>query len=287
MSLITQIEGAGGSHPLPPSPTPRHRSLGQTDEERQRYVTRVLDLMQIAESGLLVPNNPQAITEAIRAISAVKAISAFLNQSLVANEAELILERSAQMGTPGESDRGWLLVAIDRLRLLTVDPHHSSTPSSLIVPVSMAHIDRLSTVIGELANRLDQHPDPQVHALLAEVRASCTMLLRVPVAPLVSRLQAHALRFSRVLAARGDDLAIESQPLRLLEKIVPPLITAAVGEPSCATELTILFVESEREVIVRLACDCVVTIPTLITTTLGQDGVIVQDDGIVTIRIPF
>lgn len=285
MSLSNHVDASGNGRPLPPVATPRSRSLGQTDEERQRFVARVLDLMQVAEAGLLVPNDPQAVNEALRAISAVKAIASFLNHTLVANEATLIIQHSESMGIPGESDRGWLLVAIDRLRLLAVDPHHSSTPKSLVIPVSMAYIDRLNTVIMDLSTRLSPHPDNQVQALLAELLTSGKMLLRAPVAPLVSRLQAHALRLSHVLASRGDDLAIESRHLNLLEKITPPLITAAVKEAGCANELTLLFVEQEHDYIVRLACGCTVPIPALITKELLSAGSITQDDGIITIRL--
>ena len=132
---------------------------------------------------------------------------------------------------------------------------------------------------------MDQHPDPQVGALLSELHASSKLLLRTPVAPLVSRLQAHALRFSHVLATRGDDLTFESHILNLLENITPPLITAAVSEVDCDNELTLLFVDQGQEIIVRLACGCGVQIPDLITNALGATGSIAQDDGIVTIRI--
>ena len=210
MSQTTHVDDSKDERQVQPQITPRGRPTVQTAEERQLYVDRVLDLMQIAESGLLGPTDPQAVGAAIRAISAVKAISSFLNYNMVANEAALIIERAKRMGTLGESDRGWLLVAIDRLRLMAVDPHHSSTPKDLIIPVAMAHIERLNTVIVELSARLAQHPDPHVGALLSELQASSKLLLRTPVAPLVSRLQAHALRFSHVLAARGDDLTFES-----------------------------------------------------------------------------
>ena len=285
MNLSNHVDVSGNGSPLPPVATPRSRSLGQTEEERQRFVARVLDLMQVAGAGLLVPNDPQAVNEALRAISAVKAIASFLNHTLVANEATLIIRHSETMGIPGESDRGWLLVAIDRLRLLAVDPHHSSTPKSLVIPVSMAHIDRLNTVIMDLSTRLSPHPDNQVQVLLAELLTSGKMLMRAPVAPLVSRLQAHAQRFSHVLAARGDDLAIGSRHLNLLEKITPPLITAAISEAACAKELTLLFVEQDRDYIVRLACGCTVPIPALITNELQGAGSITQDDGIITIRL--
>ena len=285
MSLSNHVDASGNERPLPPVATPRSRTLGQTEEERQRFVARVLDLMQVAEAGLLVPNDPHAVNEAFRAISAVKAIASFLNHTLVANEATLIIQHSESMGIPGESDRGWLLIAIDRLRLLAVDPHYSSTPKNLLIPVAMAHIDRLNTVIMDLSTRIAQHPDNQVQSLLAELLTSGKMLLRAPVAPLVSRLQAHALRFSHVLASRGDDLAIESRHLNLLEKITPPLITAAAKEAGCTTELTLLFVEQERDYIVRLACGCTVPIPALITNELLGAGSITQDDGIVTIRL--
>ena len=285
MSLTTHVDVTGEERQAQPPVTPRGRYIVQTLEERQLYVARVLDLMQIAEAGLLGPADPQAVGAAIRAISAVKAISSFLNYNLVANEAALIIERAERMGTLGESDRGWLLVAIDRLRLMAVDPHHSSTPKDLIIPVAMAHIERLNTVIVELSERLALHPDPHVGALLSELQASSKLLLRTPVAPLVSRLQAHALRYSHVLAARGDDLTFESHTLNLLEKITPLLITAAVSEIGCNKEFTLLFVDQDQEIIVRLACGCTVQSPDAITDALGATGSIAQGDGIITIRI--
>ena len=285
MSQTTHVDDSKDQRQVQSQVTLRVHPTVQTAEERQLYVDRVLDLMQIAESGLLGPTDPQAVGAAIRAISAVKDLSSGLNYNLVASEASLITERAELMGTLGETDRGWLLVAIDRLRLLAVDPHYSSTPKDLIIPVAMAHIERLNTVIVELSARLDQHPDPQVGALLSELHASSKLLLRTPVAPLVSRLQAHALRFSHVLATRGDDLTFESHILNLLENITPPLITAAVSEVDCDNELTLLFVDQGQEIIVRLACGCGVQIPDLITNALGATGSIAQDDGIVTIRI--
>ncbi len=288
MSLTTHVDEPGGSgHSAASTVHPRNRFFSDSSDERQRYVARVLDLLQIAEAGLLAADNQQAIVEARRAISAVKAMSAFLNQSAVANEATLIIERSERMGTLGDSDRGWLLVAVDRLRLLTVDPHHSSTPKSLLTPVATAHLERLTTVIEQLSIRLAHHPDHHVSALLAELRASSKMLLRIPVAPLVTRLQAHAIRFNRQLTARGDDIALATEILVLLEKFLPLLITAAASEASCASGLTLLFVEQSRELIVRLACDCVVPIPTMIITALADIGSLAQNDGIITIRLNY
>lgn len=286
MSLTTHVdEPGGGGHPVAPPPPPRNRFLSESSDERHRYVARVLDLLQIAEAGLLAAHDQQAIVEALRSISAVKAISAFLNQSAVAGEASLIIERSERMGTLGESDRGWLLIAVDRLRLLTVDPHHSSTPKTLLTPVAMSHLERLTTVVDQLSACLAHHPDPQVSALLAELRVSSKMLLRIPVVPLVTRLQAHAIRFSRLLTVRGDDIALAAEMLHLLEKILPPLITAAAAEASCATGLTMVFIEQGRDLVVRLACDCIVPVPADITRALTDRGTLAQDDGIITIRL--
>jgi len=276
-----------GHQSLPPPPTPRSRDLLDSVEERERFVDRVLDLMQLAETSLLTHENLQAVPEAIRAIFAVKAMAAFLNHAAITAEASTILERSERMGTPGDSDRGWLLVAIDRLRLLAVDPHHSSTPKTLLIPVAMAHIDRLNTLVIDLATRGAPHPDPHIAALLAEVCGATKLLLRTPVASLFTRLQAHALRSSHVLSTRGDDGTIPIEQHALLEKILPPILTAATHEAACATQLTLLFVDQKTEFIVRLACDCTVTIPAAITRTLGTAGSLTQDDGIVTIRLPF
>ena len=288
MSLTNQVdESNGGGRSVAATTLPRNRFLSDSSDERQRYVARVLDLLQIAETGLLDADNRRAIVDALRSISAVKAISAFLNQSAVAGEATLIIERSERMGTLGESDRGWLLIAVDRLRLLAVDPHHSSTPKTLLTPVAMAHLERLTTVVEQLSACLARHPDHEVATLLAELRASSKLLLRIPVAPLVTRLQAHAIRFNRLLTVRGDDLALAAGILHLLEKILPSLITAAAGEANCASGLTMVFIEQGRELVVRLACDCVVSIPEGITKALHDIGSLAQDDGIITIRLSY
>ena len=272
-------------HRASSSALPRTRNLSDTSNERQRYVAQVLDLLQVAEAGLLAVHDPSAIDEAVRSFSAVKAISAFLSQNAVANEATLILERCERMGTLGEGDRAWLLIAVDRLRLLAVDPHHSSTPKTLLMPVAMAHLERLITVVEELSRRLSQHSDAQVAALLAELRTSSHMLLRIPVAPLVARLQAHALRFDRVLIVRGDDLALASEMLHRLEKILPPLITAAAREKDCSSQLTLVFLQRDRELVVRLACDCLIAVPAVVVKTLRDCGSLSQDDGVLSLRL--
>ena len=100
----------------------------------------------------------------------VDASGYFLNYTLFANEASFIMRHGVSLRISGESDRGWLLVAIDRLRLLAMDPHHSSTPKSKLIPVAMSPIDRLNTVILDLPTRLAQHPDNQVRALPESAR---------------------------------------------------------------------------------------------------------------------
>jgi hypothetical protein len=273
------------AHMASSSPPPLIQNRSNTSEERQGDVGQVLDLLQVAESGLLAIHDPGAIVEAVRSISAVKAISAFLNQNAVANEATLILERCERMGTLGEGDRAWLLIAVDRLRLLTVDPHHSSAPKTLLIPVAMAHLERLITVVKELSRRLSQNSDDQVAELLAELRISSQMLLRIPVAPLVARLQVHALRFERVLIVRGDDLALASEMLRRLQKILPSLITAAAREKGCSPQLTLVFLQRDRELVVRLACDCLIVVPAMVVKTLRDCGSLSQDDGILSLRL--
>lgn len=278
-----------GHRPEAPALTPRSRRISTDPDERQRFVAQVLNLMQAAETRLRIPNDAGAVAEALRAISAAKAMASFLNQTAVAEEATLLLERAKGLSAPGESDRGWLLTAIDRLRLLAVDPHHSSTPNTLIVSVSMSHIDRMRRVATNLSTCLSEHPDPEVTWLLTELRATADALLRIPATPLIIRLQALAMRNGRILGGRGDDLLLDQRRFEILDTALPPLVAAASAHPAGAPEMTLLLVAFDHDLVVRLSCGATITIPPETLRIVNAEGgtAVHDDDGIVTLRLPW
>jgi HPt (histidine-containing phosphotransfer) domain-containing protein len=220
-------------------------------EERQRFVSRVLDLMLHAETKLLHQLDAQALAEARRSLSAVKAMAAFLGHAAVACEATRVQERVDTLpssGVLGDDDRAWLLGAIDRVRLLAVDPHRGTTAAEVLVPVALERIERLTALAEDLAGRLSHHADPEVAWLMAEIRSVSRTLLLLPVQPLLKQLRALAEERDCMLETRGDHLALDRATLDILAGILPLL----VAHLEHGSEATLLVACSSNEVVIRL-----------------------------------
>ena len=222
-----------------------------------------------AETKLLHQLDTQALAEARRSLSAVKAMAAFLGHAAVACEATRVQERVDTLpasGVLGDSDRDWLLGAIDRVRLLAVDPHRGSTAAEVLVPVALERIERLTALAEDLAGRLAQHEDPEVAWLLAEIRSVSRTLLLLPVQPLLKRLRALADERDCLLETRGDHLALDQTTLDILDAILPSLISALPH----ASEATLLLACSSQEVVIRLRTSASFTVPASVLETADQ-----------------
>ena len=290
--------GAANAHTGHSSRTPHQAALTRrtgsrpqvtTDyEERQRFVSRVLDLMLHAETKLLHQLDTQALAEARRSLSAVKAMATFLGHAAVACEATRVQERVDTLpssGVLGDSDRAWLLGAIDRVRLLAVDPHRGSTAAEVLVPVVLERIERLTALAEDLAGRLVHHEDPEVAWLLAEIRSVSRTLLLLPVQPLLKRLRALADERDCMLETRGDHLALDRATLDILDAILPLMI----AELPHSSEATLLVACSSQEVIIRLRTTAKYCVPTsaLASAQLYGGHFSSEEDGaLTTMRLP-
>ena len=266
-------------------PTGSQARAHTDSEERQRFVSRVLDLMLHAETKLLHQLDAQALAEARHSLSAVKAMAAFLGHTAVACEATRVQERVDTLPSSGllsDSDRDWLLRAIDRIRLLAVDPHRGSTAAEVLVPVALERIERLTALTEDLAGRLVQHEDPEVIWLLAEIRSVSRTLLLLPV---LKRLRALADERDCMLETRGDHLALEQATLDILDAILP-LIIAHLPHSS---EATLLVTSSSQEVIIRLRTTATYSVPPAILASAQQHGGHFssdEDGALTTMRLP-
>ena len=257
-------------------------------EERQRFVSRVLDLLLHAETKLLHQLDTQALAEARRSLSAVKAMAAFLGQAAVACEATRVQERVDTLPASGilnDSDRTWLLGAIDRVRLLAVDPHRGSAAAEVLVPVALERVERLTALAEDLAGRLTQQVDPEVAWLLAEIRSVSRTLLLLPIQPLLKRLRTLADERDCMLETRGDHLALDRTTLDILDSILPVLISALPH----ASEATLLVACSSQEVVIRLRTGSNFAVPAgILEAAARHDGTISSDEegALTTWRLP-
>lgn len=234
-------------------------------QERQRFVDRVLDLMQRAESCLQHEADLQTLSEAVRLIDAVRALAAFVGLPQVVRQIQEFdphLNRLREADAVGTAaDRRWLLRAIDRIRLLAVDPFRGpSTDSGTVLSVPLAHLERLTALAEELHSRLSRSDDRRLAELAAELHGAARGLYLLPLRPVCQRVtvaaQAAGARLGRTVQVRfsGDDQVLDHQLIGRFEELLTATVLVAIEAGAArASHLVIALVEGY--VVVRMVHD--------------------------------
>lgn len=270
---MTQGSSTASSRPATgPAAEPGSGSRGavpaDNPQERQRFVDRVLDLMQRAESCLQHEADLSLLGEAVRQIDAVRALAAFVGLPQVVrqiDEFDLHLNRLREAGGSGAtgtaSDRRWLLRAVDRIRLLAVDPFRGrSTDSGTVLSVPVSNLERLTALAEELHTRLSRSDDQRLASLAAELHGAARGLYLLPLRPVCQRVaaaaQAAAVRNGRTVQVRfsGDDQVLDHHLIQVFEELLTATVVVALDAGAAhAAHLVIALVDGY--VVVRIVHD--------------------------------
>jgi chemotaxis protein histidine kinase CheA len=242
----------------------RHGVPADSPRERQRFVEQVLDLMLRAESGLLQSSaGHAAVTEAVRAIDAVRAMAAFVGLTQVVRQIQEFEPHLHRLRLGSDrwtaSDLPWLLRAIDRIRMLAVDPYRGpSEETDDVINLPVARLERLTALAEELHTRLAKGDDHRLTSLAAELQTAALGLYLLPLRPVCQRIsaaaQASGERLGRPVQVRfsGDDQVIERNLIALVEESVTAVVTAAV-EHGGASAPHLVFAVVSGFLVVRVA----------------------------------